>query len=63
MTTGWVVAAVVATVGAVSAGFGLTVALLRARAAHRAAIEERGWLLERERRPRPARRSTRSGPG
>ncbi|MDD9375968.1 histidine kinase [Streptomyces sp. ZAF1911] len=49
MTTGWVVAAVVAAVGAVSAGFGLTVALLRARAAHRAALEERGWLLERER--------------
>ncbi|MER5759803.1 histidine kinase [Streptomyces sp. NPDC002082] len=49
MTTGWVVAAVAAAVGAVSAGFGLTVALLRARAAHRAAIEERGWLLERER--------------
>lgn len=49
MTTGWVVAAVVAAACAVSAGFGLTVALLRARAAHRVAIEERGWLLERER--------------
>ncbi|MET9857596.1 histidine kinase [Streptomyces sp. NPDC006450] len=49
MTTGWVVAAVVAAGCAVSAGFGLTLALLRARAAHRAAIEERGWLLERER--------------
>lgn len=49
MTTGWAVAAVVAAVCAVSAGFGLTAALLRARAAYRAAIEERGWLLERER--------------
>ncbi|MFD5145225.1 sensor histidine kinase [Streptomyces sp. NPDC058401] len=49
MTTGWVVAAMVAAVGAVSAGCGLTVALLRARAGHRTAIEERGWLLERER--------------
>lgn len=52
MTTGWGVAAVVAVVAvvaAVSTGFGLTVALMRARTAHRAAIEERGWLLERER--------------
>lgn len=50
MTTGWVAVAVVAATCAVlSAGFGLTVALLRSRAAHRAAIEERGWLLERER--------------
>ncbi len=49
MTTGWVVAVVVAAVCAVSAGLGLTVAFLRARAAHRAAIEAGGWLLERER--------------
>lgn len=50
MTEGWAIGVVVAVGCAVlSAGFGLTVALLRARAAHRAAIEERGWLLERER--------------
>ncbi|MCP3754528.1 histidine kinase [Streptomyces sp. TBY4] len=50
MTEGWVIGVVVAAGCAVlSAGLGLTVALLRARAAHRAAIEERGWLLERER--------------
>ncbi|MFE4632181.1 sensor histidine kinase [Streptomyces sp. NPDC056773] len=50
MAEGWAIGVVVAVGCAVlSAGFGLAVALLRARAAHRAAIEERGWLLERER--------------
>ncbi|MFF3213075.1 sensor histidine kinase [Streptomyces sp. NPDC002886] len=49
MSTGWAFAVVVAAVCVVSVGFGLTAALLRARAAHRAAIQERGWLLERER--------------
>lgn len=49
MTTGWGIGAAVCAVCAVSAVLGLTGALLRARAAHRAAIEERGWLLERER--------------
>lgn len=47
--TGWVIGAVVAAACAVSAGCGLTVALLRARRAYRGAIEERGWLMERER--------------
>ncbi|WP_316520534.1 sensor histidine kinase [Kitasatospora brasiliensis] len=47
--TGWQWAAV-AVAGASSAGAGwLAVALARARRLHRAAIGERGWLLERER--------------
>ncbi|MET8544590.1 histidine kinase, partial [Kitasatospora sp. NPDC004799] len=47
--TGWEWAAV-ATAGAASAAAGwLAVALARARRQHRAAIGERGWLLERER--------------
>ncbi|MEU1290425.1 histidine kinase [Kitasatospora sp. NPDC005856] len=47
--TGWEWAAV-ATAGAASTAAGwLAVALARARRLHRAAIGERGWLLERER--------------
>ncbi|MFD9516650.1 sensor histidine kinase [Streptomyces sp. NPDC059979] len=43
-----IIAVVAACLSAAAAG-GLGVALLRARRGHRAAIEERGWLLERER--------------
>ncbi|MFD9343153.1 sensor histidine kinase, partial [Streptomyces sp. NPDC060049] len=47
---GWLLGAVCAVAGgAVLVACGLAVALVRARRAHRAAIEERGWLLERER--------------
>ncbi|MFJ9943103.1 sensor histidine kinase [Streptomyces erythrochromogenes] len=45
---GQIIAAVVACVAAAGCGV-LGAALLRARRSHRAAIEERGWLLERER--------------
>lgn len=45
---GLIIAVVAACLSAAAAG-GLGVALLRARRGHRAAIEERGWLLERER--------------
>ncbi|GGS12577.1 hypothetical protein Snoj_37680 [Streptomyces nojiriensis] len=45
---GTVIAAVAACVSAAVAG-ALGVALLRARRGHRQALEERGWLLERER--------------
>lgn len=43
-----IIAVAAACVSAAVAG-GLGVALLRARRGHRAALEERGWLLERER--------------
>ncbi|MFC9294966.1 sensor histidine kinase [Streptomyces sp. NPDC057011] len=43
-----IIAVAAACVAAAVAG-GLGVALLRARRGHRAALEERGWLLERER--------------
>ncbi|MER5640678.1 histidine kinase [Kitasatospora sp. NPDC002227] len=46
---GWAVAAVAVAAVAVVAVFGLVLALGRARRRHRAALEERGWLLERER--------------
>ncbi|MFI6699236.1 sensor histidine kinase [Streptomyces sp. NPDC050509] len=46
MVVGWLVAALVAACGAVG---WLGVLLDRARRSHRAAVEERGWLLERER--------------
>ncbi|WP_404961901.1 sensor histidine kinase [Streptomyces sp. 147326] len=45
---GLIIAVVAACLSAAAAG-GLGVALLRARRGHRAAIEARGWLLERER--------------
>ncbi|MEW5533617.1 histidine kinase [Streptomyces virginiae] len=45
---GQIIAAAVACVAAAACG-ALGVALLRARRGHRAALEERGWLLERER--------------
>ncbi|MFD4939257.1 sensor histidine kinase [Streptomyces virginiae] len=41
--------AVVAACGAAAVAGALAVALLRARRGHRVALEERGWLLERER--------------
>ncbi|MEU1076039.1 MULTISPECIES: histidine kinase [unclassified Streptomyces] len=44
--TVWLVIALAAAVGAAGC---LGVAVVRARRAHRAALEERGWLLERER--------------
>lgn len=47
---GWVLGAAGAVAcGALLVACALAVALVRARRAHRAAIEERGWLLERER--------------
>lgn len=47
---GWVLGAAGAVAcGAALVACALAVALVRARRAHRAAIEERGWLLERER--------------
>ncbi|MGW6686274.1 sensor histidine kinase [Streptomyces sp. NPDC054961] len=47
---GWSLGAVGAVAcGALLVACALAVALVRARRAHRAAIEERGWLLERER--------------
>ncbi|MEV6950433.1 histidine kinase [Streptomyces sp. NPDC051183] len=46
---GWLIAAVTAACAATLAACWLGVALVRARRAHRTAIEERGWLLERER--------------
>ncbi|MFJ2560444.1 MULTISPECIES: sensor histidine kinase [unclassified Streptomyces] len=46
MVVGWLVAALVAACAAVG---WLGVLLGRARRSHRAAVEERGWLLERER--------------
>ncbi|MEU4123536.1 sensor histidine kinase [Streptomyces virginiae] len=45
---GQIIATAVACVAAAACG-ALGVALLRARRGHRAALEERGWLLERER--------------
>ncbi|PKV82930.1 histidine kinase/DNA gyrase B/HSP90-like ATPase [Streptomyces sp. TLI_146] len=45
----WTIWLVIALVAAVGADGWLGVAALRARRRHRAAIEERGWLLERER--------------
>jgi signal transduction histidine kinase len=45
VTTIWLLVAVVACLAAAA----LAVALLRARRAHTRALEERGWLLERER--------------
>ncbi|MFZ3468397.1 sensor histidine kinase [Streptomyces sp. 4.24] len=48
--SGWLLVAVSAAAGAaVLTAYGLAVALVRTRRGHRAAIEERGWLLERER--------------
>src|SRR4051794_26348595 len=45
-TTGWLVAALVV---ACSVAVWLAAARTRARRGHRRALEERGWLLERER--------------
>ncbi|MEC4572980.1 sensor histidine kinase [Streptomyces virginiae] len=45
---GQIIAAAVACIAAAACG-ALGVALLRARRGHRAALEERGWLMERER--------------